>query len=1090
MQRNVILCLLAFSCAFEALGQVIPQNPNSIDTKGQRQGTWTILFDAEWRTTTSADSAAYYRVISYRDDKPQDTVRDFYLDGTVQFEGRLLEDRPQEVLDGEVTWYRTDGSRESTAIFEKGELREQTWFNLDGTVAEPPWTVLNEQGVVQFNEGAYANALEIFERAFEQARREFREDHPNFLLALSSLAICYYYDAQYDKAIDIFRQLIDVNERVFGRRSIRYAEGLTNLGGVLYTLGRTDEALPLYLEALATREAIEGRNEEYAYTLMEIGTVYRALGDYVEAEKALVEAIELTEATIGKENTYYPKIITAAGALYDVTGDFRRAEELYREALAITERVKGKDHPDYSTILNNLAILQDYLGNFELARTLYEEALSIAGQTYGTDHPEYSHYLNNLGAVYYALNDTAKAEELYLQSLAIVERSLGKETSDYATRLVNLGGVYANMGLFEKAERVFVEALAIRERVVGKEHVDYAMALHVLGRLYIDMEEFEKARPRLTEALALRERLLGTHHPDYGLSLREMGLLATGMENYEEAERYFERANDQLLEQVRVHFIGLSDKEKSHFYAERIAPQFEYFNNFALMRLPENKRITERLYDNQLATKALLFHTANKLRRRILATDDDSLKNIYDQWVHRRTELSRAFQLTEAQRQAESIDLNALEASVNTLEKALSARSSLFASAAENRRYKWTEVRDKLKRGEAAIEIIRFRIHDGHWTDTVRYAALIVTARSTVPKYVLLGNGYDMEHRYLTYYRNTIRQQLEDQYSWNVFWQPIADALKEEGKIKRVYISPDGVYNIMNLKTFREPNSGRYLGDEVDIRMVTNTSDLVRPRPERKELRNAVFFGYPQYDFTREVLESDGDRGTTPGSEGHAARGLFAQGKIGMLPGTRAEVNAVSGMMDRGSVPTTVFMHESASEEALRSVDSPDVLHIATHGFFMEDWDITAQPGSAASRMAENPLLRSGLLLAGAQHTFDGHFAGSEHDGILTAYEAMSMNLDSTQLVVLSACETGLGEIRNGEGVYGLQRAFQTAGAETVLMSLWKVDDQATQALMVEFYKYWLKVKDKAEALSLAQKAIKVKYPHPFYWGAFVLVGE
>src|SRR5690606_36893106 len=228
--------------------------------------------------------------ISYRDDKPQDTVRDFYLDGTVQFEGRLLEDRPQEVLDGEVTWYRTDGSRESTAIFEKGELREQTWFNLDGTVAEPPWTVLNEQGVVQFNEGAYANALEIFERAFEQARREFREDHPNFLLALSSLAICYYYDAQYDKAIDIFRQLIDVNERVFGRRSIRYAEGLTNLGGVLYTLGRTDEALPLYLEALATREAIEGRNEEYAYTLMEIGTVYRALGDYVEAEKALVEA--------------------------------------------------------------------------------------------------------------------------------------------------------------------------------------------------------------------------------------------------------------------------------------------------------------------------------------------------------------------------------------------------------------------------------------------------------------------------------------------------------------------------------------------------------------------------------------------------------------------------------------------------------------------------------------------------------------------------------------------------------------------------------------------------------------------------------
>jgi CHAT domain-containing protein len=202
------------------------------------------------------------------------------------------------------------------------------------------------------------------------------------------------------------------------------------------------------------------------------------------------------------------------------------------------------------------------------------------------------------------------------------------------------------------------------------------------------------------------------------------------------------------------------------------------------------------------------------------------------------------------------------------------------------------------------------------------------------------------------------------------------------------------------------------------------------------------------------------------------------------LPATEKEIDQVGKILQANNWETNLFKKMEATEENMKRVDGAEVIHIATHGFFLSDVD---QKEGEESELQSNPLFRSGVLLAGAG--VDRASRQSEEDGVLTAYEAMNLSLEKTDLVVLSACETGLGEIRNGEGVYGLQRSFLVAGANSVLMSLWQVDDVATQELMNSFYTFWLGGQERNEAFRNAQLAMKEKYDAPYFWGAFVLIG-
>jgi CHAT domain-containing protein len=273
-----------------------------------------------------------------------------------------------------------------------------------------------------------------------------------------------------------------------------------------------------------------------------------------------------------------------------------------------------------------------------------------------------------------------------------------------------------------------------------------------------------------------------------------------------------------------------------------------------------------------------------------------------------------------------------------------------------------------------------------------------------------------------------------------------------------IYVSPDGVYNQINLNTLRKPG-GDVVLNRYDLVILGNSKDLIALKGRKAAVprKSAFLLGFPDYG-TNEVAP---------------------------LPGTKVEVDAVAKLLKASAYQLTQY---------IKSIKAPTLIHIATHGYFLEDVEGNSNTvfGVNAENASGNPLLRSGLILAGAGDAISGKGKAdmtSNDNGILTAYEAMNLNLEGTELVVLSACETGLGDVKSGEGVYGLQRAFLVAGADALIMSLWKVDDAATQQLMTNFYTNWLKTGNKQRAFKQAQLQLMTKYKEPYYWGAFVMIG-
>jgi CHAT domain-containing protein len=415
------------------------------------------------------------------------------------------------------------------------------------------------------------------------------------------------------------------------------------------------------------------------------------------------------------------------------------------------------------------------------------------------------------------------------------------------------------------------------------------------------------------------------------------------------------------------------------------------------------------------------------------------------------------------------------------LERKLQQRSEFFARIHDRKQISWKDVQKRLQPGEAAIEMIRIEKNDSdEKSDSVYYAALIITDQTkNHPEMIVLSNGQVME-KVGAYYRNCILSKTPDTLSYQYYWKKIGEFLQEKN-VKTIIFSSDGVYNQISLNSLYNTKSKSYLINEFNIHLVTNTKDIV-PLYQKEEAYNnyAILMGYPNYRL------GSSERKSIAAANGNYLRSTYAldmdfSGSIAPLEGTKVEVEEIGELLSAKGWQPEIFMGDKALEENIKMSFKPQILHLATHGFFQN---------SKETRKRTNPLLSSGLLLAGAEMTLQKKTDQQSEDGVLTAYEAMNLNLENTQLVVLSACETGKGEIKNGEGVYGLQRAFMVAGARSIIMSLWKVDDAASQQLMTSFYTLWLNGASKREAFKQAQLQLRTHFPEPFYWTAFVLIGE
>lgn len=406
-----------------------------------------------------------------------------------------------------------------------------------------------------------------------------------------------------------------------------------------------------------------------------------------------------------------------------------------------------------------------------------------------------------------------------------------------------------------------------------------------------------------------------------------------------------------------------------------------------------------------------------------------------------------------------------------------------------------------MKDDEAAIEIFRYKYNNtvaNH--DSTRYFALLVTKKCKHSKLILIDDAFKLESDYFSIYKSELKNDKDNKKSYTNYWAEIAKHLKG---INRVYVTSDGIYNQINLSTLKNPRTKKYLDDEIQVVQLTNLRDIATIKNSANDnIGEFVLFGDPDfenYPYTLTNLEREESSSTViPSIDRSFSDGI----NLSPLPQTKEELKEIANILKLKGLKYSENIGADANELKLKSIASPKVLHLSTHGYFLKDPELNTSNELKSvpflknkEVIEENPLLRSMIFLSGSKKSLEAysnenHSEIDSEDGILTAYEAQNLNLQGTELVVLAACESGLGDVRYGEGVYGLQRAFKQAGAKSIIMSLWRANDIATKDLMVSFYKEWLNGNSKRKAFELAKKNIRKKYRYPEIWGAFVLIGQ
>jgi len=979
----------------------------------------------------------------------------------------------QKTLYEEVSFLYQEGKYEECLKLETSLI---TWSTgRTDTLAANAYSYLAD---AHLKKGTIEKAISFFESERVIRERLLPAGAVDYSNALFNLSYACLEANNYERGKEVGKQLLLFDRKIHGVTSEEYIQSLFNYVDILLAAGDVSEA---EAELEAIRKEVPEFSNENGQLLSKLADVCSYSGKYNKSERLFKGALELLSISDGEDSEIYNVTLSNFATLLMFQGKYDKAEDYLTQLIEESKGASWYSDQTYYATLNNLAMVQQKLGQYKASETSFKTLIRADSTSIGVNHPDFSITLSNLGLLYIDQERYMDAVRELKKSIEILKKNKETNSISYAKNLNNLAKAYQRMGRYTDAIALLEQSLKIFEKHVGKESPEYANGTFILGVTYLNIKS-PKALPTLKTALDIRAKIVGKSHPSYAECQERIAQYYWNKKNREESGKLFNSVFDNYFGQIDAFFPVLTEEEKSNFFYQKVKPSFESFATYSV-EAPLNGTTLGQLYDYQLNTKGLILAATEKVRNSIMTSGDTSLVALYEKWESSKDILTYYYSIHESPTQIDSL-LN----QSNQLEKLLVKKSEAFARSAIHQRINWKAIQQKLKPGEAALECIRYRIFDNDslkFSNGVGYAFLLLTAETKEgPQLIHFANGKELETRYLNYYRNGIRLKLDDLYTFKNYWETIQDQLVKHN-IKKLIFSPDGVYNIININSIKDPFTNKYLLDEIDVRIVTSTRALVEETKARKNKGTGYLFGYPNYNVvTPENLQKSSS--TNRSFRGGMLRFLRDGKGITLLPGTKVEVEQIAKNITGHFDSVHVHLEAQALESTIKSLNNPSLLHIATHGYFLDD-----DESDISSSGVPNPLMLSGLILAGAENfikTGNNPLQKSD-DGILTAYEAMNLNLSESKLVVLSACETGLGKIYPGEGVYGLQRAFQVAGAEAVIMSLWTVDDTATQLLMKNFYDQYVLTDDLYQSFRFAQQKLKEKYPEPFYWGAFILVG-
>ncbi|MBD3234788.1 MAG: CHAT domain-containing protein [candidate division Zixibacteria bacterium] len=921
----------------------------------------------------------------------------------------------------------------------------------------------------------------------------------------------------HDIIFHLYSEALEIRRRELDSMDVRIAAAIRQLVSEYTTVGEYKKVLSYTLQTLeiSKHNYPEDDNRIISQKLA-VSRANRILGRYYIAEEIALNCLDLISDNLDSENIL-PQFYKELGIIYQQLARYSEAEDYLLRGIRMFKEKDGFN--SLSECLSRLGNVYRYQGKYGQAESCYKESYDLRIQSLRPAHQNIAEPLGYLGQLYISLGRYTEAESCFTQAIKLRRNFYGDEHPFLFYALVPPGDVYLHRYSFAEAGSLYNWAYQNCLDGWGMHHENTALCIERLGNLNLVRGQYAKSISYFEQALNINRQTLGEYHPRFAENARSLALNYAALGNHKMCRRFFKELLESRQQFITDVFQYASEEQKMRYL--RTYPLMDHaLLSYALTT--QSNEAKAMVSEMILNGKAAVLDAVAAEKEVAFCSHDERIALKAEKYSEVCSEIA-ALAIAGVDRMGGNVDdehLRELYSAKDSLEIELSSQCSDFQQALSRRKIRKHEITRIIPEDAVLWEFLKYRPYDyismGRKADQIepsRYLAIALDSRGRCEMIDLgdaveidgwvtecrkLFNNAPLDIQFRGYHDSAERLKSVASELYGSVFAPLQHTLRSKSKI---IIAPDGQLNLIPFEILPISDE-EYVIEEYSISYVSSGRDLLKFNEDITPAESAALFANPDFDSadktSREigygmelnsgysVLGYEPARGTTAG--------CFNR-RFDPLPYTQEEYKLIKNILNKdGDISVYGYTGKSACESKIKELDAPpQILHFCTHSFFCEDIDFHYE------EILDNPLLRSGIVLAGANCRVNNggkKNISEEEDGILTALEVSSLNLFGTELVTLSGCQTGVGEVRTGEGVYGLRRAFQCAGAKSILMSLWSVSDRTTCGLMENFYRNWLNGKTKREALRAASLKIlndqrqKHGAAHPYYWGAFILLGD
>ena len=956
--------------------------------------------------------------------------------------------------------------------------------------------LINNLAIYYTNKGMYTQAEPLFIKVSTIRKSVYGENHLSYATSLNNLAFLYQKQGRYIEAEPVLLKSLQIEKSILGSDNSDYLDSYEMLGFLYENLNKYDYALKVFNEVLQTRK--NNKNKSYIVTFSNIIRVKCSIDDDIDydyLENLCKKYLSETENILGKKDPFYLIGLFYLASFYEHNNVLYLAEKKYEEIIDIKKNILKEDINSIYPTYESLANIYNEEGNYQLAERIHQFVLDKKVENNLSKY-EIARSYNNLATVYMNQFKYNLALSNYLLAIELIEKENSLERQDYATYLNNIGLLYIKLEKYEVAENYLFKALEIHEKISGQFSNGYLMVCSNLGALYEKLDRCKDAESYYLISINNSQNKNSANFKDRFLNLSKVYQCLNDIDN---EKKYLIKSSEFFINNLSSIIYNYSN-----YQTELILNDIINSKNFPLSFLNRNtkdKEIAGFALNEELILKNLSVKNQNRIKNYIKKSNNDTLKMTYNEYIQNKKILLKLNELDKLNRPKE---YDELVLKTEELEKYLVQNSTVFSHNKILTPITFNQIYNQFKNDEIFINIVSYNYYDKGITDSILYSAFILKKDSQFPQFIPLFEEKQLntilEQNKNLSDRSKIDINYQEKALSNLLLKPIENELKG---ISTIYLSLSGLTHQINVAAL-PVNDNQTFGQKYKIHILNSPSELIDYTAtsfDKKEKLDFILYGGIDYDKKNNISSQSmpTDRNLIHVDEEiMALQTRSGISSFGYLLGTKNEIENIRTLANKSNLNAVIFEDKNATEESIKQLDgraTPFVLHLATHGFFFPDPVIESsndklffEGKSKIFKSSDDPMMRSGLVFSGANKSWgQSNENQAEDDGILTANEISNLDLSACQLVVLSACETGLGEVKGSEGVFGLQRAFKMAGVKNIIMSLWKVPDTQTAELFNIFYSECFAGKTIHEAFKMAQSKMKEKYS-PYYWAGFVLL--